>query len=105
MTTHTQIAQPTPTPWTQRGEEVVTNKPMLGAYNEESVLSTSRPPQERIANAAYIVRACNAHQALVEALEDVQLALLARADDLADSESDQLLPIVAAALRLAKGEK
>jgi hypothetical protein len=67
----TAATQRTPGPWIQRGESVVTNRPMLCAYNETSVFSFKRPFAERLANAAFIVRACNAHDELVAALRDV----------------------------------
>lgn len=60
------MTQHTPGPWIQRGEIVVTNRPMLGAYNEVSVVSLERPVEERLANARLIAAAPDMLQALLE---------------------------------------
>lgn len=65
----------TPTPWIQRGESVVANKPMMGAYSEESVLSLVRPPNERLANAALIVGAVNSYESLKSRVHELEGAL------------------------------
>ncbi len=59
-------------------------------------------PKERAANAAFIVRACNAHYELVEALEAVKAWM----DDLdiPELQDGKLTNLVYTALERAKGE-
>ena len=56
----------TPTPW-------VIFKAGIGEENGDGIASLWREGDEREANAALIVRAVNAHEALVEALESLLL--------------------------------
>lgn len=48
----------TPTPWVQRVDAVM-------GGDEESVFSWARLPAERLANTAFVVRACNSHDELI----------------------------------------
>lgn len=88
------VASHTPTPWT------------IGEFQENSFIN-QRPinpaigavygdKNETLVNAAFIVRACNAHDALVEALELVK--------DKFQCFDDDAWETVHKALKLAKGE-
>jgi hypothetical protein len=64
------LKEATERPWIRRGESVVTNRPMLGAYNETSVGSLERPLAERLTNARLIALAVNRLGECVALLED-----------------------------------
>ena len=101
----------TPLPWITRGERVVAHRPhVTGGYNEESVLSLTRPPAERLANVHLIVRAVNSHAALLAACELALPVLRDQHAALAPIMHGGVCPdreamfAVEAALALAKGE-
>ena len=80
--------KPTPTPW-------AIFKAGIGEENGDGIASLWRGSEEREANAALIVRAVNAHEALVKALNAAVRML-----DPFDA-SDELLEQIASALALA----
>ena len=101
----------TPTPWTNNGDCLTAeNGEMCLLYfpvdNHARMAAQSTDPQlaargrdllqEDESNAAFIVRACNAHEALVAARET--------AEGFRYSSPDTWYPAVQAALKLAKGE-
>lgn len=105
----------TPTPWKAiehenknafEGNIVITPNDMNDAV---CTVWTCDTEEETQANAAFIVRACNSHAALVEALEDLFNCCMAEIDE--DGEcinegfsSNSALGKAKAALTLAKGE-
>jgi hypothetical protein len=60
------MTQHTPTPWEI---EAISGDLVLAAVGDECVIAYLPPNPNRAANAAFIVRACNAHEQLVEALQ------------------------------------
>lgn len=71
MSCETKPTQATGRPWRVRGDVVITHRQIPGekhGINETSVLSLERPPAERHANAALIVRAVNTFDKAREAL-------------------------------------
>ena len=85
----------TPTPWDLRSSSITVKD------NGEDIVAEangglSGTIGEAVANAAFIVQACNAHEALVDALET--------AEGFRHSSPETWYPAVAAALKLAKGE-
>jgi len=87
----------TPTPW--RLDDPQANRPNI-VSDRGLVASTEHGPDDGRPNAALIVRAVNAHAALVEALERIVNAHAAMVDDF----EEQVVEIAKAALRAAKGE-
>lgn len=62
------MTKPTPTPWKIRDGWADTVQPCDASLNNEFIIATLYGP-DRAANARLIVRAVNAHEALVEALD------------------------------------
>jgi len=100
----------TPTPWTNNGDcltaadgeryllyfPIDNHARMAQSTDPESAAFGKALLQEDEANAAFITRACNAHEALVAALET--------AEGFRYSSPDTWYPAVQAALKLARGE-
>ncbi len=71
--------QHTPTPWhVDNTGVVVGSRAPNGSTDLIADLHTSAMPSEARANAAFIVKACNNHQALVEALRRCREGLVCR---------------------------
>lgn len=91
-------AKRTPGPWTYEG-----TGNFIGGPDQQRVADVFRdnmPAEERQANAAFIVRACNTHDGLVGALQ-VMLRLL-EGENL-DEKFDGEAEVVRAALASAEG--
>ena len=100
----------TPTPWTNNGDCLtaadgeryllyfpIDNHARMAQSTDPQLAARGRDLlQEDESNAAFIVRACNSHDALVAALET--------AEGFRYSSPDTWYPAVQAALELAKGE-
>jgi len=88
----------TPTPFQVRFNGIVAPAILFHQtpQGEQRIAEIYQGGDEGEANAAFIVRACNAHEALVDALE--------MAEGFRYSNADTWYPAVAAALKLAKGE-
>ncbi len=90
------LVQETGAPYTQYSSDIGD----IGAV-------TSDPKYIKEANAAFIVRACNSHAALVEALETVQSNLLWYREEYPEAQSgvdDETYKMIKNALAQAKGE-
>lgn len=96
-------AEHTPTPWRQNGGQI--EIPRMGlrvcTMHSGTIGDASKSDIERLANAAFIVRAVNAHEVLVKALEALKsyFAVL-EGQDWRERELDEQ---AGAALRLARG--
>ena len=90
-------AQHTPTPWNLNGRHIDAEK-----GNKLIVSLRSEHDAENLANAAFIVRACNSHDALVEALENAKAEIISEIDT--NTSTNILLNEIDAVLAAAKGE-
>lgn len=90
-----------PTPWRINGHDICSGPyAVAGVYG-----TTGADARTSEANAAFIVRACNAHEALVSALDECERILYARhADTLSPGGREALRAVNAArsALTLAR---
>lgn len=103
------MSEHTATPWHIQHEFDFEPTFILAGEDEELLVAACRPdelPNAR-ANAAFIVRAVNAHDALVEAVKQLLQAYAPNAQRSADEEGEQCLHSsvqrARAALKLAEG--
>lgn len=84
----------TPTPWMADGPMVSKAGTLICVADCED-LAKDMPDEEAEANAAFIVRACNSHDALISVLKEyLEWGAMTRSDrDLFDSKFKQVLKI------------
>lgn len=100
----TQKHSPTPTPWRVSALDywtiVADGKRVAECVVQDESTIGRRRDEESEANASLIVRAVNAHDALVSALE----AIVNAHDAMVDDFEEQVVEIARAALRASRGE-
>lgn len=95
-------AQRTPTPWeTEKPEDSNGYVYVRGVDGEEAAVCYAAPKSD--GNAAFIVRACNAHDALVSALSDLEAIFDGQedCDDGVPNDAMRAMTIIRAALAKA----
>ncbi len=99
----------TPTPWRITGYGIIGgiedgSGQTVAQAQERPSRKRSEPDHERLANAAFIVRACNAHDALVEALVEIREKASSASAWNAEGALAACEALAESALALARGE-
>ena len=98
----------TPTPWTQQGEVITKDGATIAKAWLNGLYEDAGAHDLQQDNARFIVRACNAHDELVAALEEIRQGCIARRPGHCDAHMNrtkaEIEAIAERALAKARGE-